>query len=100
MVARRTRRGLRGTPAQHRAAAESFYAKGNAVLTRIERLAPKKSCAWRSGEVVTATLLLGASIAEAREAKVPKKIIARVASPFTRRMARLLKPCLVKKAKG
>ena len=100
MVARRTRRSLRGTPAQHRVAAESFYAKGNALLTRIERLAPKKSCAWRSGEVITATLFLGSSITEAREAKVPKKIIARVASPFARRLDRLMKPCLVKKAKG
>lgn len=77
-----------------------FYARGNAILKRVEKLAPKKSCAWRQREILSATLHLGGSIAEAKQAGIPHKIIKRVASPFARRIERLVRPCTVKKSKS
>lgn len=100
MAARRTRRSLRGTPAQHKAAAEAFYARGNAILKRVEKLAPKKSCAWRQQKIFVVTLNLGASVAEAKQAGVPLKVVKRVALPFARRIERLVRPCVVKTSKS
>jgi hypothetical protein len=100
MAARRTRRSLRGTPAQHKAAAEAFYARGDAALKLVEDLAPTKSCAWRQQKIFAVTLSLGASVAEAKQAGVPLKVIKRVVLPFSRRIGRVIAPCVTKKSKS